>query len=126
MAQLYDLDDFPPGSLARTPSGRVGIVLKHKGAQSRRDHFQRVMLHFGGGPTDTVMLQPHLLEPITPMTKDRALSAAARAFWESVHGAAIMDKMLKRRHLDEQDRAALEQVTQGEPYRPRIQELACA
>lgn len=126
MAQLYDLDDFPPGSLARTPSGRVGIVLKHKGAQSRRDHFQRVMLHFGGGPTDTVMLQPHLLEPITPMTRDCALTGPARAFWESTHGAALMDKMLNRRHLDEQDRLALEQVTRGEPFRPRIQELACA
>ena len=74
MVQILDLDDFPPGSLARTPSGRVGIVLKHKGAQSKRDHFQRVMLHFGGGPTDTVMLQPHLLEPIAPMTRDRASS----------------------------------------------------
>lgn len=126
MAQLLDLEDFPPGSLARTPSGRVGIVLKHKGAQSKRDHFQRVMLHFGGGPTDTVMLQPHLLEPITPMTRDRALSEPARAFWESAHGSALMDKMLNRHHLDELDRAALEQVTRGEPFRPRMQELACA
>jgi hypothetical protein len=126
MSQMLDLDDFPIGTLARTPSGRIGVVIKHKGAASKQDHFQRLVLHFSADPHDSVTLQPHLLEPITPMTRDRALSEPARAFWESAHGASLMDKMLNRHHLDERDRAALEQVTRGEPFRPRMQELACA
>lgn len=124
MAQLYDLDDFPPGSLARTPSGRIGIVLKHRGAASKHDHFQRIQLHFGRGPHDSVMLQPHMLEPITPPTHDRALSAQARQFWASPEGATLMDKLRTRRPLDESDRATLERVMQGEPFRPQAQQLA--
>lgn len=120
MAQHLDLDDFPPGTLARTPSGRVGIVIKHQGAASKRDHFQRVVLHFGAGPRDSVMLQPHMLEAITPLTRERALTPAARRFWASPDGATLMDKMLNRRPLGQRERTALECVMRCEPYRPRM------
>jgi hypothetical protein len=32
-----DMEDFPIGSKVKTPSGRVGTVVKHRGAQSRHD-----------------------------------------------------------------------------------------
>jgi len=59
--QDQDIDDFPPGTWVRTPSGKVGSVLKARGSESKHDHFQRVVVYFGGGPRDTVVLQPHLL-----------------------------------------------------------------
>jgi hypothetical protein len=57
MSQMLDLDDFPIGTLARTPSGRIGIVIKHQGAESKRDHFQRVVLRFNADPRDSVQLK---------------------------------------------------------------------
>ncbi len=59
--RMLDIDDLPPGTWVRTPAGRVGSVLKVRGAESKKDHFQRVVVYFGGGPRDTVVLQPHLL-----------------------------------------------------------------
>lgn len=120
MAQLYDMDDFPPGTLARTPSGRIGIVIKHQGAASKLDHFQRVQLHFGGGARDSVMLQPHMLEPITPLTRHKVLTPEAREFWASAEGEALMEKMRKRRPFTQADRETLERVMRGEPYRPPV------
>lgn len=58
---MLDIDDLPPGTWVRTPSGKVGSVLKARGAESKKDHFQRVVVYFGGGPRDTIPLQPHLL-----------------------------------------------------------------
>ena len=58
---MLDIDDLPPGTWVRTPAGMVGSVLKCRGAESKYDHFQRVVVYFGGGPRDTVVLQPHLL-----------------------------------------------------------------
>lgn len=121
---VLDLDDFPPGTLARTPSGRIGIVIKHQGAESKRDHFQRVVLRFSADPRDSVMLQPHMLEPITPRTRDRALTPEARAFWESPEGEALMHKMRTRQQFTQADRDTLERVMRGETYRPQVQELA--
>lgn len=121
--RVLDLDDFPPGTLARTPSGRIGIVIKHQGAESKRDHFQRVMLRFNADPRDSVMLQPHMLEPITPCTRDRALTPEARAFWESPEGDALMHKLRTRQQFTEAERDTLEWVLRGEPYRPPVSEV---
>ena len=56
-----DMEDFPIGSLVQTPSGRIGTVIKHRGAQSRHDLFQRIIIEFDEPYGDTVALQPHLL-----------------------------------------------------------------
>lgn len=122
--RMLDLDDFPPGTLARTPSGRVGIVIKHQGAASKLDHFQRVVLHFSADPRDSVMLQPHMLEPITPCTRAQALTPEARAFWDSPEGEALMDKMRNRCRFTEAERESLERVMRGEPYRPAVSEVS--
>ena len=59
-----DMEDFPIGSIVKTPSGRVGTVVKHRGAQSRHDLFQRVIIEFEDPIGDSVALQPHLLTMI--------------------------------------------------------------
>jgi hypothetical protein len=55
------MEDFPIGSAVQTPSGRIGTVIKHRGAQSRHDLFQRIIIEFDEPFGDTVALQPHLL-----------------------------------------------------------------
>jgi len=122
--RVLDLDDFPPGTLARTPSGRIGIVIKHQGAESKRDHFQRVVLRFNADPRDSVMLQPHMLERITPCTRGRALTPEARAFWESPEGEALMHKLRTRQQFTEAERETLERVLRGEPYRPPVTKVS--
>ncbi|MBU3562026.1 hypothetical protein [Polynucleobacter hallstattensis] len=59
-----DMEDFPIGSIVKTPSGRVGTVVKHRGAQSRHDLFQRIIVEFEDPIGDSVALQPHLLTMI--------------------------------------------------------------
>jgi len=59
-----DMEDFPIGSVVKTPSGRVGTVVKHRGAQSRFDLFQRIIIEFEDPIGDSVALQPHLLTMI--------------------------------------------------------------
>ncbi|OWF65086.1 hypothetical protein B6A14_04545 [Polynucleobacter hirudinilacicola] len=59
-----DMEDFPIGSIVKTPSGRVGTVVKHRGAQSRHDLFQRIIIEFEDPIGDSVALQPHLLTMI--------------------------------------------------------------
>ncbi len=59
-----DMEDFPIGSIVRTPSGRIGTVVKHRGAQSRFDLFQRIIIEFEDPIGDSVALQPHLLTMI--------------------------------------------------------------
>ncbi len=118
MSQMLDLDDFPIGTLARTPSGRIGVVIKHKGAASKQDHFQRLVLHFSSDPHDSVTLQPNMLEPITPRTSGRVLTAKAREFWASQDGETLMQKMCNRQQFTQADRESLERVLGGEPYRP--------
>ena len=59
-----DMDDFPIGSIVKTPSGRIGTVVKHRGAQSRFDLFQRIIIEFEDPIGDSVALQPHLLTMI--------------------------------------------------------------
>ena len=56
-----DMEDFPIGSIVKTPSGRIGTVVKHRGAQSRFDLFQRIIIEFEDPIGDSVALQPHLL-----------------------------------------------------------------
>ncbi|QWE05375.1 hypothetical protein [Polynucleobacter sp. JS-JIR-II-50] len=56
-----DMEDFPIGSVVKTPSGRIGTVVKHRGAQSRFDLFQRIIIEFEDPIGDSVALQPHLL-----------------------------------------------------------------
>lgn len=71
MRRDADIELFPPGTLVRTPSGRVGIVQKSQGAESKRDHFMRVCIWWGPGPRDGVVLQPHLLTRIDFITEDQ-------------------------------------------------------
>jgi len=59
-----DMEDFPIGSIVKTPSGRIGTVVKHRGAQSRHDLFQRIIIEFEEPIGDSVALQPHLLTMI--------------------------------------------------------------
>ena len=59
-----DMEDFPIGAIVRTPSGRIGTVVKHRGAQSRFDLFQRIIIEFEDPIGDSVALQPHLLTMI--------------------------------------------------------------
>jgi hypothetical protein len=59
-----DMEDFPIGSIVKTPSGRIGTVVKHRGAQSRHDLFQRIIIEFEDPIGDSVALQPHLLTMI--------------------------------------------------------------
>jgi len=60
-----DMDDVPVGSRVKTPSGRIGTVIKHRGAQSRLDLFQRITILCDEPAGDTVVLQPHLLKVIS-------------------------------------------------------------
>lgn len=108
MPRILDLDDFPPGTLARTPSGRIGIVIKHQGAESKLDHFQRVVLRFNADPRDSVTLQPHMLAHLTPCPKDRDLSPRPHSFWESPNGMALMRKLRTRQQCSEAERKALD------------------
>ena len=62
-----DVEAFPPGTRVVTPAGRLGTVLRHKGHESRRDHFMRVTVRYdGGGPRDLVTLQARLLRKVLP------------------------------------------------------------
>lgn len=54
-----DVEDFPVGSSVVTPTGRTGVVVAHKGYESRRDPFMRLLIKLdGGGRQDMVQLQP--------------------------------------------------------------------
>lgn len=61
-----DIEDFPPGTRVRTPTGRIGVVEKVRGRQSKRDHFERLVIRLGPKPRDTIALQPHLLTKCPP------------------------------------------------------------
>jgi hypothetical protein len=61
IVERLDMEDFPIGSIVQTPSGRTGTVIKHRGAQSRHDLFQRIIIEFDEPYGDTVALQPYLL-----------------------------------------------------------------
>lgn len=58
-----EIDDFPPGTVVKTPTGRVGVVIKARGSESKFDHFERIAVKLSS-VRDTVVLQPHLLEKI--------------------------------------------------------------
>lgn len=62
MTRDRDIDEFPPGTRVRTPTGRIGVVEKTRGHESRRDHFPRLVVRIGPRPRDTVILQPALLQ----------------------------------------------------------------
>lgn len=67
MKPMLDMDDFPVGTRVATPTGKVGTVIKHRGAESKLDHFQRLTVRLdGGGRHDLVTLQPHLLTKCPP------------------------------------------------------------
>lgn len=57
-----DLYQFPPGTRVKTPTGRTGIVIKHRRGQSKTDHFDRLTVRLDGGDRHAlVTLQPRLL-----------------------------------------------------------------
>lgn len=60
MKGKLDMEDIPIGSKVSTPTGEIGIVVKHH-TTSKIDHFQRISVQFGKNPRDGVVLQPHLL-----------------------------------------------------------------
>ncbi len=67
MNRMLDMDDFPVGTRVITPTGRIGTVLKHRGAESKLDHFQRLTVQLDNGTRhDLVTLQPHLLTKCPP------------------------------------------------------------
>lgn len=69
MRRDVDIEDFPVGTRVRTPSGRVGTVIKHRGAESKFDHFLRVTVRLDGGTRhNLVTLQPRLLAKCLPGT----------------------------------------------------------
>lgn len=62
---MYELEDFPPGMVVLTPTGRRAIVKKHLTGASKRDYFARLICQYeGGGIKDLVTLQPHQLRPV--------------------------------------------------------------
>lgn len=67
MNRMLDMDDFPVGTRVMTPTGRIGTVMKHRGAESKLDHFQRLTVQLDNGTRhDLVTLQPHLLTKCPP------------------------------------------------------------
>lgn len=67
MKRDVDIEDFPVGTRVRTPSGRHGTVIKHRGAESKFDHFLRVTVRLDGGTRhNLVTLQPRLLAKCPP------------------------------------------------------------
>lgn len=76
MDRLLDVDAFPVGMRVITPTGRLGVVVAHKGAESKGDAHERCVVRYdGGGGRDraTVSLLPHLLVkcPSVPVFADR-------------------------------------------------------
>lgn len=55
-----ELEDFPLGCVVRTPTGSVGVVVKHR-QTSKIDHFCRIDVQFSNNPRDGVVLQPKYL-----------------------------------------------------------------
>lgn len=69
MNRFLDVDDFPVGTLVITPTGRQGVVIAHKGAESKRDAHERCVVRYesgGGRDRATVSLLPHLLVKCPP------------------------------------------------------------
>lgn len=72
MKRMLDMDDFPVGTRVMTPTGRIGTVMKHRGAESKLDHFQRLTVQLDNGTRhDLVTLQPHLLTKCPPENPDQ-------------------------------------------------------
>lgn len=60
-----DMDEFPIGSRVITPSGRAGTVIRHKGYESKRDSFLRIIVRYDGRDRRAlVTLQPRLLRKV--------------------------------------------------------------
>lgn len=60
-----DMDEFPIGCRVITPSGRAGTVIRHKGYESKRDNFLRVIVRYDGRDRRAlVTLQPRLLRKV--------------------------------------------------------------
>jgi len=55
-----EIEDFPLGCVVKTPTGCIGVVVKHRYA-SKIDHFARVDVQFSNNPRDGVVLQPKYL-----------------------------------------------------------------
>lgn len=63
------MEDFPIGTRVMTPTGRIGVVVKHH-MTSKIDCFQRVSVQFGKNPRDGVVLQPHLLTMLPDLANE--------------------------------------------------------
>lgn len=67
---MYELEEFPIGSMVITPTGRIGIVVKHH-TTSKIDHFERVSISFGRNPRNGVVLQPRFLTMLQKCLKPK-------------------------------------------------------
>lgn len=67
---MYELEEFPIGSTVMTPTGRIGIVVKHH-TTSKIDHFERVSISFGKNPRNGVVLQPRFLTMLNKCNKPK-------------------------------------------------------
>mgnify|MGYP000877083197 CR=1 FL=1 len=71
--RMIDIENIPVGAVVKTPTGRVGVVIKHLKGQSKKDAFDRVMVRYNGkNKRDLATLQPHLLK-IMAMKKQMEL-----------------------------------------------------
>ena len=68
-ARDVDLDDFPVGSCVMTPLGRRGVVIRHKGWESKKDAFLRATVQYEGSD-EMVTLQPRFLRKVRAPAED--------------------------------------------------------
>lgn len=67
MTQLRDVKDFPVGTHVITPRGLFGVVVAHRGAESKFDMYERCIVryqHSQNRDSNTVTLRPCLLTPV--------------------------------------------------------------
>lgn len=68
MNRMRDIEDFPIGCRVVTPTGRIGLVVKHH-TTSKFDCFARVVVQYSRNPRDGVVLQPQYLTLIAKNPK---------------------------------------------------------
>lgn len=73
-AHMHELEDFQPGDVVLTPSGRRAVIQKLLSGASKHDPFARVKCRYeDGDDRDLVTLQPHQLRRCQMFQKNTAL-----------------------------------------------------
>lgn len=71
---MHELEDFHPGEVVLTPSGRRAVIQKLLSGASKYDPFARVKCRYeDGDDRDLVTLQPHQLRRCQMSQKNTAL-----------------------------------------------------